>query len=93
MGQYSKYNPEQYKFRPNAHELYGLHDTELALQKLYMECAMASADKQTLLVRLGQLVRYGAENAKAYNPAEYKGMIRLEASEVKRKIETGLLSF
>jgi hypothetical protein len=93
MSQYNRYDPEQYTFRPNAHEFSGVHDTELALQKLYLECASACAEKQTLLSRLNQLAKYGAEDTRAYNSAEYKGIIKLEASEILKKIETGFLSF
>lgn len=93
MGQYNRYNPEQYRFRPNVHELRGVYDTELALQKLYLECASSCIDRQTLLTKLDRLAKYGCEDLKAYNPAEYKGIIKLEASEIKRKIEAGFLSF
>jgi hypothetical protein len=93
MRQYNKYDPEQYRFRPNAHELSGVHDTELALQKLYLECASACEDKQTLLTKLGGLAKSGAEDRRAYHPAEFKSVVKLEAAEIKRKIETGLISF
>jgi hypothetical protein len=91
--QYNRYNPEQYRFRPNAHEFSGVHDTELALQKLYLECASACAEKQTLLSRLNHLAQYGAEDKRAYNSAEYKGIIKLEALEILKKIENGSLFF
>jgi hypothetical protein len=93
MGQYNKYDPEQYKFRPNVQELHGVYDTELALQRLYMECASAAAERETLLTKLSQLAKYGANDMRAHNLAEYKGIIKLEASEIKRKIEINLLSF
>jgi hypothetical protein len=93
MSQYGKYNPDQYKFRANAHELSGLHDTELALQKLYLECASAAFEKRSLLAKLDQLIKYGADDMKAYNSAEYKSMLKLEAVEIKKKIENDSLFF
>ena len=93
MGQYNKYNPDQYKYRPNALELKGVYDTELALQKLYTECAASAEDRDSLLSKLDQLIKHGAEDCRAFNCAEYKSIIKLEASLIKRKIEMGILSF
>ena len=91
--EYSRYDPSQYVFRPNAKELEGVFDTELALQKLYMECAAASEEKETLLSRLNHLARHGAEDPRAHNTREYKSMIQLEAAELIKQIETGKLDF
>jgi hypothetical protein len=93
VSQYSKYNPSQYQFRPNANELTGVHDTELALQKLYMECASAAMEKETLLLKLDYLIKHGAIDPKAHNVEEYKSIIKLEAAEIKREIEIGKLIF
>ena len=91
MSQYARYDPEKYTFRPNRLELTGSYDAELALQKLYMECASAAGDKTSLLTKLEQLARFGAEDARAYNCAEYKSIIKLEASEIKKKVENDSL--
>jgi hypothetical protein len=93
MEQYSRFNPDQYRYRPNAQQLKGVYDTELALQKLYTECAAAAEDRRSLLCKLDQLIKNAAEDNRAFNPAEYKSIIKLEASLIKRKIETGILCF
>ncbi|MGZ3836925.1 MAG: hypothetical protein ACXVMS_07000 [Flavisolibacter sp.] len=91
MSQYNRYNPSQYQFRAHAREWSGIFDTERALQKLYLECARAAGEKQTLLLKLEELIRHGAEDQQAHNKAEYNSIIRLEASELKKKIENGQL--
>src|SRR5215203_56999 len=93
MKLYSKYDPDQYKFRHDANNLKGGHDAELALKRLYIECASAAEKKETLLAKLDYLIKHGAEDTKAFNGAEYKSIIKLEASDLHKQIENGSLFF
>ena len=58
-----------------------------------MEAAAAAEEKQNLLARLDHLAKYGAEDKRAHNPAEFKGMVKLEAAEIRHQLDTGKLSF
>ena len=93
MNQYNRYDPGHYQFRHNEQQLTGVYDTELALQKVYMECAAAAVEKQALLTKLNQLIKYGAEDSRAHRPAKFKSIVKFEAAEIKHQLETGKLGF
>ena len=90
---YEKQYPDRYKYKPKNPPYTGLHDIELALQKLYSECASCSFKKESLISTLDYYLKNPPTDNRAYDELEYQEIFLKEAKKIGDQIETGELPF